>query len=318
MLKYVLRRIAEVIPTTAGIVLLAFALFNIVGGSPAEAILGKNATAESIAAFNHKFGYDKPLIVGKIGEGFFDSQLFNFVGDLAKGDLGYSVEMKEPVVDILKRGVGPSLSLTVPILVGGTVLGLLLAFVAAAWRGRLPDKTILFGSTVLMSVNYVVWVLAGQFLLSYKLGLFPIWGYRSWFYLALPVLIGVLSSLGVDVRFFRMAILDELYKPYVLTARAKGLSGAAILVKHVLRNALIPIVTYISLAIPYLFTGSLLLESFFGIPGLGSVSINAIHSADMAVVRAVVVLGALLYQFVILVTDLAYAALDPRVRFQKG
>ena len=318
MLKYVLRRIAEVIPTTAGIVLLAFALFNIVGGSPAEAIPGKNATAESIAAFNHKFGYDKPLIVGKIGEGFFDSQLFNFVGDLARGDLGYSVEMKEPVVDILKRGVGPSLSLTVPILVGGTVLGLLLAFVAAAWRGRFPDKTILFGSTVLMSVNYVVWVLAGQFLLSYKMGLFPIWGYRSWFYLALPVLIGILSSLGVDVRFFRMAILDELYKPYVLTARAKGLSGAAILVKHVLRNALIPIVTYISLAIPYLFTGSLLLASFFGIPGLGSVSINAIHSADMAVVRAVVVLGALLYQFVNLVTDLAYAALDPRVRFQKG
>ena len=318
MLKYVLRRILEVIPTTAGIVLLAFALFNIVGGSPAEAILGKNATAEAIAAFNHKYGYDKPLIVGKIGEGFFDSQLFNFVGDLEKGDLGYSVEMKEPVVDILKRGVGPSLSLTVPILVGGTVVGLLLAFVAAAWRGRFPDKTILFCSTVLMSVNYVVWVLAGQFLLSYKLGLFPIWGYRSWFYLALPVLIGVVSSLGVDVRFFRMAILDELYKPYVLTARAKGLSGAAILVKHVLRNALIPIVTYISLAIPYLFTGSLLLESFFGIPGLGSVSINAIHSADMAVVRAVVVLGALLYQFVNLVTDLAYAALDPRVRFQNG
>ena len=318
MLKYVLRRILEVIPTTAGIVLLAFALFNIVGGSPAEAILGKNATAEAIAAFNHKYGYDKPLIVGKIGEGFFDSQLFNFVGDLAKGDLGYSVEMKEPVVDILKRGVGPSLSLTVPILVGGTVVGLLLAFIAAAWIGRFPDKTILFCSTVLMSGSYVVWVLAGQFLLSYKLGLFPIWGYRSWFYLALPVLIGVVSSLGVDVRFFRMAILDELYKPYVLTARAKGLSGAAILVKHVLRNALIPIVTYISLAIPYLFTGSLLLESFFGIPGLGSVSINAIHSADMAVVRAVVVLGALLYQFVNLVTDLAYAALDPRVRFQNG
>ena len=113
MLKYVLRRIAEVIPTTAGIVLLAFALFNIVGGSPAEVILGKNATAEAIAAFNHKFGYDKPLIVGKWGDagfkGLFDSQLFNFVGDLAKGDLGYSVEMKEPVVDILKRGVGPSL-----------------------------------------------------------------------------------------------------------------------------------------------------------------------------------------------------------------
>jgi peptide/nickel transport system permease protein len=185
---------------------------------------------------------------------------------------------------------------------------------AAAWRGRVVDKAILFGSTMLMSVNYVVWVLAGQFLLSYKAGLFPIWGYRGWFYLALPVLIGIVSSLGVDVRFFRTAILDEIYKPYVLTARAKGLSRWTILVRHVLRNAMIPIVTYVSLSIPYLFTGSLLLESFFGIPGLGSVSLNAIHSADMAVVRTVVVLGALLYQFVNLVTDLAYAALDPRVR----
>ena len=323
MLKYALRRIIEVIPTTIGIVLLAFALFNIVGGSPAEAILGKNASAEAIAAFNHKFGYDKPLIVGSMSDGkgvagLFDSQFFNFVGSLAKGDFGYSVEMKEPVADILKRGVGPSLSLTVPIMIGGTTLALMLALVSAAWRGRTPDKAILFASTILMSVNYVVWVLAGQFLLSFKAGLFPIWGYGGWFYLALPVMIGVLSSLGVDIRFFRTAILDEIYKPYVLTARAKGLSSVTILVKHVLRNALIPIVTFISLSIPYLFTGSLLLESFFGIPGLGSVSINAIHSADMAVVRTVVVLGALLYQFVNLVTDLAYAALDPRVRADRS
>jgi peptide/nickel transport system permease protein len=310
MLKYAMKRVLEVIPTTFGILLLSFALFNIVGGSPAEAILGKNATAESIAAFNAKYGYDKPLVFAR------DSQFVRFVTSLAKGDFGYSVEMKEPVVQVLKRGVGPSLSLTVPMLVCGTILGLMLALLAAAFRGRLVDKAILFVSTILMSVNYVVWVLAGQFVLSFKLGLFPIWGYRGWFYLALPVLIGVLSSIGIDVRYYRTAILDEIYKPYVLTARAKGLSGTVILVKHVLRNALIPIVTYISLAIPYLFTGSLLLESFFGIPGLGSVSLNAIHSADMAVVRTVVVLGALLYQFVNLVTDLAYAALDPRVRMQ--
>ena len=127
-------------------------------------------------------------------------------------------------------------------------------------------------------------------------------------------MIGVLSSLGVDIRFFRTAVLDEIYKPYVRTARAKGLSRTKILVKHVLRNSLIPIITFISLSIPYLFTGSLLLETFFGIPGLGSVSLNAINSADLAVVRAVVLLGALLYQVVNLVTDLAYAALDPRVR----
>jgi len=322
MLKYVAKRLLEVIPTTVGILLLTFVLFNVVGGSPAETILGKNATRESIAAFNHKWGYDKPLIFGVRDEakgvrGWWDSQFFRFVGDLAKGDLGYSIENNEPVADILKRGVGPSLSLTVPILVGGVCVALALAMVSAAARGGALDKTILIGSTLLMSVNYVVWVLAGQFLLSYKAGLFPVWGYGGVFYLALPVMIGIVSSMGVDVRFFRTAILDEMYKPYVLTARAKGLSRSVIMTRHVLRNALIPIVTYVSLSIPYLFTGSLLLESFFGIPGLGSVSINAIHSADMAVVRSVVVLGALLYQLVNLATDLAYGFLDPRVRLER-
>ena len=304
MLKYIAKRFLEVIPTTFGIILLTFVLFNVIGGSPALVILGKNATAESIAAFNHKYGYDLPM----------PKQFAKFCTDLAKGDFGISTEADEPVLDVLKRGVGPSLSLTVPILVGGTVVGLMLAMLCAAGRGGRLDKTVLVGSTVLMSVNYVVWVLAGQFFLSFKMGLFPVWGYKSAFYLVLPVMIGMISHLGVDVRFFRTAILDEIYKPYVRTARMKGISEVRVLFVHVLRNSLIPIVTYISLSIPYLFTGSLMLESFFGIPGLGNVSINAIHSSDMAVVRAVVVLGALLYQGVNLLTDLLYAWLDPRVR----
>ena len=315
MLRYAVRRLLELIPTTFGILLLTFVLFNIVGGSSAEVVLGKNATKASIEAFNRRYGYDTPLILNtRKGESAFDSQFFNFVANVAKGDFGMSTEHREPVIDVLKRGVGPSLSLTVPMLVCGTLVGLALAMGCAAFRGGAFDRSVLVMSTVLMSVNYVVWVLAGQFYLAYKLHLFPIWGYESAYYLALPVLIGVLSSLGVDIRFFRTAVLDEIYKPYVRTARAKGLSGPAILVKHVLRNSLIPIVTYVSLSIPYLFTGSLLLETFFGIPGLGSVSLNAINSADLAVVRAVVLLGALLYQVVNLVTDLAYAALDPRVR----
>ncbi|MBQ3316016.1 MAG: ABC transporter permease [Kiritimatiellae bacterium] len=303
MLKYALRRLWQTIPTTFGILLLAFVLFNVVGGSPAETLLGKNATAEAIAAFNAKWGYDRPLPV----------QFVRYLGDLCRGDLGFSIEHQEPVIDVLARGVGPSLSLTVPILVLGVLVGLALALAAAARRGRALDHAVLFGSTALMSVNYVVWVLAGQFFLAYKAGLFPVWGYESAYNLVLPVFIGVVSSLGADVRFFRAAILDEIYRPYVLAARAKGLPGRVILVRHVLRNALVPIVTYVSLSIPHLFTGSLLLESFFGIPGLGSVAINAIHSSDMAVVRAVVVIGALLYQFVNLATDLLYAALDPRV-----
>ena len=303
MLKYALRRLWQTVPTTLGILLLAFVLFNVVGGSPAETLLGKNATAEAIAAFNAKWGYDRPLPV----------QFVRYLGDLCRGDLGFSIEHQEPVIDVLARGVGPSLSLTVPILVLGVVVGLALALAAAARRGRALDHAVLLGSTALMSVNYVVWVLAGQFFLAYKAGLFPVWGYESAYNLVLPVFIGVVSSLGADFRFFRAAILDEIYRPYVLAARAKGLPGRVILVRHVLRNALVPIVTYVSLSIPHLFTGSLLLESFFGIPGLGSVAINAIHSSDMAVVRAVVVIGALLYQFVNLATDLLYAALDPRV-----
>ena len=308
MIRYIIHRLLQVIPTTFGILLLTFLLFNVVGGSPAETLLGKNATAESIAAFNHKYGYDKPLVWAT------DSQFVTFVMNLAKGDLGYSIELDEPVAEVLARGVGPSLSLTVPILVCGTLIGLALALLAAAFRGKAADRWILVGSTFLMSVNYVVWVLCGQYLLAYRWGLFPIWGYASIGCLALPILIGIVSSLGMDIRYYRTAILDEMYRPYVLTARAKGLSRTTILVRHILRNALIPIVTFISLSIPGLFTGSLLLESFFGIPGLGSVAINAIHSADMAVVRSVVVIGALLYQFVNLATDLLYAALDPRVR----
>ncbi len=304
MLRYAVRRVLEAVPVTLGVLLLSFLLFHVVGSSPAAAILGKNATAEAIAAFNHQWGYDKPILV----------QFAQFVRGVLSGDFGYSLENNEPVIDVLARGVGPTLSLTLPILAGGTILALMLAMLAAAFRGRLVDRAILFFSTVLMSVNYVVWVLGGQFFLSYKWGLFPVWGYESAFYLVLPAGIGILSSLGCDVRFFRTAILDEVYKPYVLTARAKGLRPATIMVRHVLRNALIPIVTYVSLSIPWLFSGSILLESFFGIPGLGFVSMSAIHSSDMAVVRTLVVLGALLYQFVNLAVDLLYAALDPRVR----
>jgi peptide/nickel transport system permease protein len=413
MLRYVGKRVMEMIPTTVGVLLLTFALFYIVGGSPAQVILGKNATAEKLADFDAKFGYDKPLFCGnwaqtralpdaqkistnngwhvslayalpagvyrlKIADGasrqakmilrnvddgmartheiagvahggawqaefvvadgwraaaveitgnapknvqlrrrtngFFDSQFVHFVGGLMRGDFGKSAEYDQPVWQILKRGVGPSLALTIPILVGGTIVALVFGLWCAMWRGGFLDRMTLLVSTLLMSVNYVLWVLAGQYFLAFKLRMFPIWGFEDWTYILLPALIGIVGGLGRDIRFFRAVILDEIYKPYVRTAWAKGLSGRQVMVRHVLRNALIPVVTYVSLSIPFLFTGSLLLESFYGIPGLGCVSLNAIHSSDMAVVRAVVIIGALLYQVVNLVTDLCYAWLDPRVR----
>ena len=396
------------IPTTFGVLVLTFVLFHVVGGSPAEVVLGKNASSESLAAFDAHHGYDRPLLMGhwsriralgdtpretltrhpesgllrlpltyalpaglyrvnagrvliglresatgttdealvdgpapltfavregwtavtldvegvtasrvrleKGNRGLFDSQFVHYLTSLARGDLGQSIEYRLPVAQVLREGVGPSLALTIPILIGGTVIAVMLALLCAAWRGSVTDRAVLILSTVLMSVNYVVWVLAGQFLLAFKMRLFPIWGFESAAYLVLPVLIGIVSGLGRDVRFYRAAILDEIFKPYVRTAQAKGLSGHRIMFRHVLRNSLIPIVTYVSLSVPFLFTGSLMLESFFGIPGLGSVSLNAIHSSDMAVVRAVVILGAVLYQIVNMATDVCYAWLDPRVR----
>ena len=420
VIRYLKKRLLEIIPTTFGILLLTFILFHVAGGSPAQVVLGKNATATALAAFDAKFGYDKPLFLNnwarlralpdaiaptlatnnwqvplaynlpagtyrlkfksdspqkpdlivltllnltdgdisksseiklrtsgrytiadfEIEDGWlgksvagitnppqqiwlrrktahlFDSQFFHFFGNLLKGDLGESSEFGRPVAHVLREGVGPSLSLTIPILLGGTLLSLMLAVMCAVWRDRSADRLILTVSTILMSVNYVVWVLAGQYFLAFRLRLFPIWGFESITFLLLPVIIGIIGGLGRDVRFFRSIILDEISRPYVRTAISKGLTPAQIMTRHVLRNSLIPILTYVSLSIPFLFTGSLLLESFFGIPGLGSVSLNAIHSSDMAIVRAVVVIGALLYQGVNLLTDLSYAWLDPRVRLE--
>ena len=247
---------------------------------------------------------------------WFDSQLAHYFKALARGDLGTSLATNEKVTSMLRRGIGPSLALTVPIFVGGLVLSIGLALVCAYWRDRWLDRVLVITAVALMSVNYLVWIIFGQFFLAYKMGWFPIWGFESWRYLLLPVMIGVISGLGANLRFYRTVILDELYKDYVRTAYAKGLSPAAVLFKHVLPNAMIPIVTNTALALPFLYTGSLLLESFFGIPGLGGLSVNAINSADVDVVRGVVLVGASLYVAASLLTDLCYAWVDPRVKLR--
>jgi peptide/nickel transport system permease protein len=247
---------------------------------------------------------------------WFDSQLVHYFQALARLDLGTSLATHEKVTTMLKRGVLPSLALTVPIFFGGLAVSVCLALVCAYWRNRWPDRVFVFIAVALMSVNYLVWIIFGQFFLAFKWQWFPVWGFESWSYLLLPVMIGILSGLGANLRFYRTIILDELYKDYVRTAFAKGLSPAGVLFKHVLPNAMIPIVTNTVIALPFLYTGSLLLESFFGIPGLGGLSINAINSSDVDVVRGVVLVGAVLYVVASLVTDLCYALVDPRVKLR--
>ena len=227
---------------------------------------------------------------------------------------GESTMTRRPVAQMLREGIVPSLCLTIPIFFGSLLISLAVALLCARVRDSFLDRAIVVVSVALLSVNYIVWIVAGQYLLAFKAGWFPVWGFESWAYLALPVLIGIVSGLGENVRFYRTIMLDEMYRDYVRTAYAKGVSESGVLFRHVLRNAMIPVLTNVALAIPFLYTGSLLLEGFFGIPGLGGLAINAINASDPDVVRAVVLAGSILYVIANLLTDLAYAWLDPRVK----
>lgn len=243
-----------------------------------------------------------------------DSQLFGYLAQLARFDFGESIPTHQKVSRLLWDGLGPSLALAVPIFLISLTVSVALALVCAYLRDTWTDRLIVVAAVALMSVNYLVWIVLGQYGPAYRWGWFPIWGFESWHHLVLPVWIGVLSGLGTHVRFYRTVMLDEIHRDYVRTAFAKGLSEGQVLFGHVLKNAAVPIITNAVMAIPFLYTGNLLLESFFGIPGLGGISVNAINSSDFDVIRAVVLIGAILYVTANLLADLCYAWVDPRVR----
>lgn len=246
----------------------------------------------------------------------FDSQFVFYLGQIFRGDLGYSESMNQPISQMIRQGIGPSLMLTVPIFFIGLILAISLSLVCAFYRNTWIDRGVVVAAVALMSINYLVWIVVGQYLAAYRWGWFPVWGFESWIYLILPVTIGVISGLGTDVRFYRTIMLDEMYKEYVRTAFAKGVSKRNVLFKHVLKNAMIAVITNVVIAIPYLYTGSLLLESFFGIPGLGYMAVNAIMSSDVDVIRAIVLIGAALFVVANLLTDICYSLVDPRVKLK--
>lgn len=254
------------------------------------------------------------LVCHRVHDQPWKSQWSHYLGQLIRLDLGRSHAVNRAVTDLLREGIGPTLMLATPILIGETLISVALALGCAYYRNRLFDRLTLFVCVLLMSINYLVWIVAGQYWLAYRLALFPVWGFESWSYLLLPVIIGILYGLGPNVRFYRAVMLEEMHKDYVRTARAKGVGTTGILFKHVLKNAMIPVITNVVLSLPFLYTGSLLLETFFGIPGLGYLSVNAINSSDVDVVRAVVLIGSLLYLVANLLADLAYAWVDPRVK----
>jgi peptide/nickel transport system permease protein len=312
MTAYIIRRLLYTIPIVFGVLLLTFVLFTLVGGDISIEIAGKNATPETIREIREEYGLNKPLFLS------WDSQFINHFKSALTFDFGRARD-REPVIDKITRGAGPSLALMVPMFFGIIVISVSLSLVVAFVRGTVWDTLTVIICVMGMSIPYLSFILFGQYFLAYKWGLFPVFfspDLTTAQYVTLPVLIGIVTGLGGDLRFYRTVMLDEMRSDYVRTAFAKGLATRQVLFKHVLKNAMIPIITQVVLAIPFLFLGSLLLERFFGIPGLGYLMIEAIGSRDYLVINAMTYLSAILFVVFNVITDICYVWVDPRITFE--
>lgn len=324
MIGYLLRRLLYAIPILIGVNLLTFALFFMVNtpDDMARMQLGvKRVTPEAIEDWKRERGYDRPLFVNASAEGtgrFTDTIFFDKSVRLFVFDFGFSDDGRDIGREIRER-MGPSLAIALPVFVLGLFAYLCAALLLVFFRQTVLDLAGVVTCVVLMSVSAMFYIIGGQYLVSKAWRLAPISGFADGVamvpFLLLPVVIGVVAGLGSSTRWYRTIFLDEMEREYVRTARAKGLSEMRVLFGHVLRNAMIPILTGVVVVIPSLFLGSLLFESFFGIPGLGSYTIDAINAQDFGVVRAMVFLGSVLYILGLVLTDLSYAWVDPRVRF---
>ncbi len=311
MLKYSLRRILYMIPILFGVTLICFLLFNVAGGDPAAQAAGKYATAEQIEAIRAELGLNKPLVF----------QYLDYLRQIITFDFGRSWSTRQQISEMFVSGIGPSLTVTLPAFLISLLITIPLSLFLGYKRDSLIDKTAMVTCLALISVSSLVYILAGQYFLAYKWNLFPISGWDSsfvgrWEYAILPIFIFISLSLGTYILLFRTIFIEEMSKDYVRTARSKGISRFKILIKHVLRNALIPIITLVVLQIPFLILGSLLIESFFGIPGLGGLLVNAINNADFPVIKAMIVILTILYTTFNLISDLLYAVVDPKVRLE--
>ena len=270
-----------------------------------------------------------PVIVQRIRftvptKGFFDTQFFDAFRELISFqktfpyvkvfNFGETLLTREPINEVLFRGMGASLCLMIPVFLGELIVGIVLAMLSAVFRGSWIDRSLMFLSVAGMSISYLALIIACQWFFAYWLNWFPVWGWGEPRHLFLPVLVGIISGTGGGVRFYRTVFLNEMNREYLRTAFSKGCSSRTVYFRHLLRNAAIPIMTRASAILPFLFTGSLLLESFFGIPGLGYKGVDALNSSDLQLLKALVILGSFLFVFINLAADILYAWADPRVR----
>ncbi len=322
---YILRRLLYAIPILIGVNLLTFALFFVVNTPDDMARLqlgAKHVTPEAIERWKIEHGYDRPLLLNREAEGaaqftdtiFFKHSAAMFAFEFGKGDDGRDIGN-----EILTR-MGPSLAIALPVFVIGLLANITFALLMVFFRSTYLDVWGVVLCVVLMSISGLFYIIAGQYFIAKLWNLLPISGFGEGIdalrFILLPVLVSVVAGIGSGSRWYRTIFLEEIGKDYVRTARAKGLSEVRVLFRHVLKNGMIPILTGAVVVLPLLFMGSLITESFFGIPGLGSYTIDAIQAQDFAVVRAMVFLGSFLYIIGLILTDISYSWVDPRVRLQ--
>ena len=309
MTAYLFRRLWQMVPTLFGVVLLVFLLFKAWGGDPAEILGGLNATPTQIDAIREQLGLNRPWWV----------QFGIFVQQIVTFDWGRSWATNESVAQLFATRLPATLTVMLPILVLDALLAIPFALGVAYVRGSLTDRAIMVATTVALSISFLVYVIVGQYLLAFRFGWFPVQGWSDsvWTnltrYAPLPVLLAVLVGLAPQTRLYRTFFLDEIGQDYVRTARAKGLPERSVLLGHVLRNALIPILTNVAVALPGIFVGSFLIEVFFSIPGLGREILLAVNRSDYPVIQAFAVYIAAITMAVNLATDLLYRWVDPRV-----
>ncbi len=321
MLAYLIRRILYGLLTVLGVLLFLFILFFLFASPDdiARKAVGEKAPQEVLEQWKANHGYDKPRCWNP--EHPFDTILVEHFRRMLTFDFGRSDADDTPIVDRLRAGIGPSLALTTPLFLLGLALGIGLSLFVAFFRETYIDRTAIVLCVLTMSVSILLYIIGAQFLIGKLLRWFPISGFDPspvviGRFLALPLLVGLLTNIGRDTRFYRTIFIEESGQDYVRTAHAKGCSPSRIMLHHVLRNAMIPILTNVVIAIPFLFTGSILLESFFGIPGLGSITVDAINGNDFATLRTMVYIGSLLFIAGQIATDFSYTLVDPRVRLE--
>ena len=323
MFAYIIRRLCYAIPILIGVNLLTFILFFIVNTPEdmARAHLGdKYVTEQAIQEWIADKGYDQPLFYNPQASGleqltgtiFFEKTVKLFAFDFGNSDEGRNIRS-----DVVDR-MGPSLALALPTFIIGIWVNISVALMVLMFRGSRLDRFAVAVFVTMMSVSYLFYIVVGQFFIAKVSRLVPVSGYNEgidgWRFLILPIAIGVIAGIGAGARWYRTLFIEASGQDFARTARAKGVSEAGVLFHHVLPNAMLPILTGVVVVIPSLFMGSLIMESFFSIPGLGSYLLDAIQAQDFAIVRAMVFLGSVLYIIGLILTDISYTWADPRVR----